>query len=459
MKGFVPTPAGIVDLMVDKLFRHTPPQPGSSVLDPGCGGGGFIDGVVRWCSRRALPLPKIVGVEADAGRAREASARFEGVGQIQIRHADFLRPVNESFDYVIGNPPYVPITSLSVAERELYRSNYETAKGRFDLYLLFFEQALKLLAPGGRLVLITPEKFVYVDSARPLRELLRQTRLEELHFLDERSFGELVTYPLVSTVTSAGSAGATRVVSRSGVISTVCLKGSSSWLPTVLGHTHAEAEFSLADACVRISCGVATGADSAFVLRTRELTPGLAPFAHPTIAGREISEGIPLNASSSMLLPYDAEGELLPEKQLNELGRFLSEPTRRAQLLGRTCVGHKPWYAFHENPPLREMLRPKLLCKDITATPFFVLDCSGKIIPRHSAYYLVPIDGVDILALGEHLNSTASRDWLRTHCQRAANGFLRLQSRVLKQLPLPPALVPRQYRERQLRLGAVAVPA
>jgi adenine-specific DNA-methyltransferase len=458
-KGFVPTPVAIVDLMVEKLFRAGPPTPNATLLDPGCGEGEFIEGVIRWCGARGLPLPQIVGVEADADRARTARRRFAGVSNIRILQEDFLRAADVRFKYVVGNPPYVPITGLGVAERERYRRRYLTAKGRFDLYLLFFEQALQLLQPGGTLVFITPEKFTYVDTARPLRELLLRTRIEELHFLDESTFGDLVTYPLVSTITAASPARSTRVILRSGAKTSVHLGASSSWLPGILGHKPEASPFTLSDACVRISCGVATGADSVFVMRDDELPTALAPFAHATISGRQITEPGLFRTRSSMLVPYDMSGTLLPEAQLRGLGRYLSEPARRAQLLGRTCVTHKAWYAFHENPPMRDVLRPKLICKDITQTPFFVVDREGDIIPRHSTYYIVPAESVDLDALADHVNAPASCEWLRAHCQRAANGFLRLQSHVLKRLPVPPSLVPCRVAEQQLAFDAEALPA
>lgn len=98
----------------------------------------------------------------------------------------------------------------------------------------------------------------------------------------------------------------------------------------------------------------------------------------------------------------------------------------------------KPWYAYHETPPLAHIRRPKILCKDITATPFFIADPEGRIVPRHSAYYIVPADPSCLDDLVQYLNSAPARDWLRLHCQRAANGFLRVQSHALKRLPVPP---------------------
>ena len=58
MKGFVPTPTETVDGMVELLFRERPPGSHDRVLDPGCGAGAFIEGIIRWCatSRPSLRL-------------------------------------------------------------------------------------------------------------------------------------------------------------------------------------------------------------------------------------------------------------------------------------------------------------------------------------------------------------------------------------------------------------------
>ena len=66
MKGFVETPSRIVDLMLRKLFADRPPRSDSSVLDPGCGPGAFIDGMIRWSQERSAELPRIVGVESSS---------------------------------------------------------------------------------------------------------------------------------------------------------------------------------------------------------------------------------------------------------------------------------------------------------------------------------------------------------------------------------------------------------
>jgi SAM-dependent methyltransferase len=443
MKGFVPTPVAIVRLMVEKLLAGISIRRDLRVLDPGCGDGEFIAGIVEFCASRRVPLPRIVGIELDPGRAQTARERFAALPEIEIREADFLRPSTEQFDLVIGNPPYVSILDLDTAEREYYRSAYSTARGRFDLYLLFFEQSLRMLKPGARLVFITPEKFLYVDSARPLRDLLLKRHVRELHFAGESTFGHLVTYPLITTVSAGLELTPTTVLRRDGSHASVRLDSPASWLPVVSGHTSRPRGVVLSDVALRVSCGVATGADHAYVLRRDEVPPALFPFAHPTVSGRQITLGRPIKTDHVILAPYDREGRLLPESSLGALGRYLNEPARRDLLDRRTCTARKKWFAYHDNLPLGAMLRPKLLCKDITETPFFVVDRQGTIVPRHSVYYVVPADAEDLIPLASYLNSDEAAEWMRAHCQRAAKGFLRLQSNVLKELPLPSTFVPR----------------
>ncbi len=70
-------------------------------------------------------------------------------------------------------------------------------------------------------------------------------------------------------------------------------------------------------------------------------------------------------------------------------------------------------------------------------TPAFYVDAVGLVVPRHSVYYLVPRNRRLLRPLAEFLNSEAARQWIAAHAQRAASGYLRLQSHVIKELCVP----------------------
>jgi len=440
VKGFVPTPVSIVDLMVTKLFKEKIPQKDDNLLDPGCGTGAFIDGIIRWCTLHSQELPNIIGIESDPRHIPEARRKFQDYPSIEIRNEDFLTNIHGKFDYIIGNPPYVSITKLTEIEKNQYRKLFQTASGRFDLYMLFFEQGLRCLEKEGRLVFITPEKYLYVQTARKLRFLLGRFFLKEIHLLPEQTFGDLTTYPTITTVLNVPPKEPTDLMFRDGSLRHLMLpREGSSFLPSMNGTSDKKpGYYELRDVCIRVSCGVATGADSVFIKPSREIDPCLAQFAFPTIAGRQLSIDSPLlHSEDSIIVPYSRDGKILPEKKLGCLGDYLSHFGNYNKLLKRTCVSRKPWYAFHENPPLNHILRPKIICKDITIRPYFWIDHTGEFVPRHSVYYIVPKNEEDLESLCTYLNSEEARSWLEGHCQRAANGFIRLQSNVLKHLPIP----------------------
>ena len=440
----MPTPQPVVDRMVAKLFSSRRPAPTDTLLDPGAGDGIFAQSVLRWCDGEGLRPPHVLVVELNPALAAEATHTLSVHKNVKVLVGDFLRVALPKVDFVIGNPPYVPIDGLTPEERATYRGRFVTAVERFDLYLLFFERALKLLKPGGRLCFITPEKFEYVHTATPLRKLLAKYLVEEIEHVNEGTFPGLVTYPAITTLTNRSpSHDQETVVSfRDGTHQSIRLpRDGSSWNPALHGlDSPSRGAHTLEELCVRISCGVATGADSLYVHYANALPPSLLKFTYPTVSGRQLGLHGPdeFESSSVMLVPYDSNGRLLREDRLGELSKFLSRPDITRHLKERSCVveGRREWYRFHDNVPLPDILQPKILCKDITSEPHFWADEDGRFVPRHTVYYLVPRDGVNFQGLLSYLNSEGAVKWLKGSCQRAANGFYRVQSATLKQLPI-----------------------
>src|SRR3546814_6244604 len=68
-----------------------------------------------------------------------------------IRDDFLLCSLSAMFDFVVGNPPYVRQERIPASLLAEYRRRYRTLYDRADLYVLFYERGLDLLAPGGRL--------------------------------------------------------------------------------------------------------------------------------------------------------------------------------------------------------------------------------------------------------------------------------------------------------------------
>lgn len=92
---------------------------------------------------------------------------------LPITCEDFLCST-EKGDYVVGNPPYIRLQNLPDKYREYIRSKFACATGRFDIYTCFIERADKLLNDGGKLCLITSDKYLTANYGYGIRNYLSQ---------------------------------------------------------------------------------------------------------------------------------------------------------------------------------------------------------------------------------------------------------------------------------------------
>lgn len=98
----------------------------------------------------------------------------------------------ENFDVIIGNPPYISALAakkiLPAELREEYKKTYDSAKGAYDMYLLFMEMGIRLLNKNGVLVFITPTKFLSAKYAESFRKFASNYLLKIVDFSNSRIF-------------------------------------------------------------------------------------------------------------------------------------------------------------------------------------------------------------------------------------------------------------------------------
>jgi hypothetical protein len=92
-----------------------------------------------------------------------------------------------NYDYVVGNPPYVGIKGISNDQKEYYKNLYDSAYGRFDLYVLFMERGLNMLNKDGVLGYITPNKFTRSKYGEKIRKIVS----EEYSLSEYVEFGDV----------------------------------------------------------------------------------------------------------------------------------------------------------------------------------------------------------------------------------------------------------------------------
>ncbi|MDR2171707.1 MAG: Eco57I restriction-modification methylase domain-containing protein [Planctomycetaceae bacterium] len=98
----------------------------------------------------------------------------------QTKSTPFFDPqwmfgIEDGFDVVIGNPPYVQLQNNGGALANLYEPcKFITFARTGDLYCLFYEQAYNLLKDGGRVCLITSNKWMRAGYGENTRKFLAE---------------------------------------------------------------------------------------------------------------------------------------------------------------------------------------------------------------------------------------------------------------------------------------------
>lgn len=114
---------------------------------------------------------------------------------------EWMFDVKEGFDIVIGNPPYIDSETMKnnmPSMRSMYKTLYSCATGNWDIYVVFIERGMQLLANGGVESLIVPNKLIASKYTQNIRTRICQSfSLLVLRDYSRVSVFEAFVYPCV----------------------------------------------------------------------------------------------------------------------------------------------------------------------------------------------------------------------------------------------------------------------
>ena len=260
-QGIYYTPTYIVDYIVKntvgELLKDKKVDPSKiKILDPACGSGSFLikaydylanyiinkgndsgqyklDEQGHYSIKTEILKNNIYGVDLDQKaveitklnlllKAAEKNRKLPKEVDLHIRHGNSLIDDEKvagsaafkwqgdfeegTFDVVVGNPPYINNRNLADNEKLFFEKKYKTAHQQYDLYVLFYELALKLLRPGGYLAFITPNKFAITKYGMPLRKLFLENKILRVVDVSQMGvFSDASTYPYILVIQKSHS--------------------------------------------------------------------------------------------------------------------------------------------------------------------------------------------------------------------------------------------------------------
>ena len=111
------------------------------------------------------------------------------------------------FDVIIGNPPYLRVQGIKenhLSQSLFFEEKYISAKGRYDLYILFIERSFNLINKSGKVSFILPHNFINGNLGEAIRSyLIENNSVEEiLHFGSHKVFEDASTYTCILTLSN-----------------------------------------------------------------------------------------------------------------------------------------------------------------------------------------------------------------------------------------------------------------
>ena len=227
LNGVVYTPKWIVELILDRIgYKNS--VSGKKIIDPACGEGAFLAGVVerfiidaknnklnRQDIRKGLEN-NIFGFDIDSVATEKCIKILDEIAQKfdfkninwQILKTDsldksFINKYFNTFDFVVGNPPYIRIQHLGKGRREKIQNDWHLCKkGSTDIFIAFFELGYYLLNKNGKLGYITPNTYLKTKAGENLRNFIKFNKILKtlIDFEYNQLFDNATTYSVITVL-------------------------------------------------------------------------------------------------------------------------------------------------------------------------------------------------------------------------------------------------------------------
>lgn len=184
----------------------------------------------------------------------------------------------------------------------------------------------------------------------------------------------------------------------------------------------------------KISIGVATGNDSAFLLDIQNQSEVESDRILPLVTADDIRKGHLEPPSKVLINPWSPDGTLV---NLDDYPLLSQAFARRPQLRNRYVAKKYPskWYRTIDKVHFDRIAQPKLLFQDMKAqiTPIYE---PGGLYPHHNLYYIIS-DTWDLEVLGGILLSKVAEAFVHAYGVKMRGGTLRFQAQYLRTIAVP----------------------
>ncbi|WP_418185594.1 Eco57I restriction-modification methylase domain-containing protein [Aliarcobacter vitoriensis] len=350
-----------------------------------------------------------------------------------------------SFDVVIGNPPYVRQEAIK-EQKEALSKIYKVYHGSADLYVYFVELGLNLLKNNGLFSYIFPNKWLKTSYGKPLRQFLKTYNIQSIiDFGDLQIFEGATTYPLILTISNSNqneyfksyqlkeiNEDLQSILENKADNVTFKSLSDDGWnifdfnllqklhRNTILLHEYTNGE---------IFYGIKTGLNEAFVIDKNKKDEIIKKdsksieIIKPLLRGRDISK-YEINFAEQYLIYAHNKINIEDYPAVKEhLETYKNKLEKRA--------GKQLWWQLQSNS-FKDFDKPKILYMEMQTRNSFCLDNKGSYAVNNKIYIYPQKDNY-LLSI---LNSAITWYLISKFCTQIQNGY-QISYDYLKQIPIP----------------------
>ena len=414
------TPNNVVKKMLD-ILGYTQNLYGKKILENSCGEGQFLMEIVsRYiedCQQNGYSETQICrgleqdifGYEIDENAYQlclcnldslVASYSFPSI-HWNINRSDALKSGSDmAFSYVVGNPPYITYSALSINDRSYIRENFHVcAEGKPDYYFAFIESAIMNMDNYGRLVYLVPNNFFKTRFAHKLREYILPTLTEIYDYTNKQIFDSALTS---SAILVCDNSAKISTVNYYDVVNneTLSLKKEDlkeRWLfyPTTLRRTITSEKKRFGD-CFSASSSIATLYNEAYII---DVDSDDYKFMEKEVLRSAASPKSLANKKTECIIYpyyYDTEGALQRYTDAEFNNRFPCTynhlKKHSDKLMERNSDKTASWFEYGRSQAIAHMNQQKLLLSTLVTNKVVIHELDEYTIP-YAGFYIVAKPG------------------------------------------------------------------
>lgn len=388
------------------------------ILENSCGDGNILVEIVKRYIKEAIKLKyskkkikaglenNIYGFEIDEVHFKKCIhnldiiIRKKGIQNVKWRiyNEDYLRSkIKVQFDFIVGNPPYITYSELSLTERVFLKKTYETCKqGKFDYCYAFIEHSINSLSNKGRMAYLIPSSIFKTVFGKKLRSFMEPYIVQIKDYTKEQIFDDVLVKSAIVVIDKKANSKKFHYLDMSGTdkISLSKIKMNEKWFfsnKLNIGSKRFGDYF-------RVSHVVATLLNKAYVINENNYDEIdnyyrigdiniEKKIVMPTATPRTMRYG----KVEKIIFPYqyiDNQLVKFEEEEFERLypGAFTYLSQFRSKLIERKSDKNAKWFEYGRTQALSNINCKKLLVSTIITDKIYVYELMKECIPYAGMY-------------------------------------------------------------------------